>query len=250
MTLSKKADFFIKSFIISELYIYITYLLMDLLFRDFQDLSDILKYSGVILCLIFVQQMTEKCPQLTQLPFRSTYTSIRAAFYAVIFCDFLLLFTTQFVLGILVFCIVQVVYFVYLRGHQTLPAYVFAVLAFGLGTVAVLYLMGYSWDLLLSLSAVYFIMLVGNLLLALHDAIVRPTLKNRVFALGLALFALCDLNVGLMNASMCIDMPLSFSTAFRGLSTFSMWFFYLPALVLIALTPIIELSEAEMPSAS
>ena len=54
-----------------------------------------------------------------------------------------------------------------------------------------------------------------------------------VFAVGLTLFACCDLCVGLHNM---VDFGIDLPVAITKIGDYGMWIFYLPAIVLITLS--------------
>jgi len=57
----------------------------------------------------------------------------------------------------------------------------------------------------------------------------------RLFAWGMVLFLLCDINVGIFNLSGFINVGPVYEVLY-GISSISMWLFYAPSQVLIVLS--------------
>jgi hypothetical protein len=92
-------------------------------------------------------------------------------------------------------------------------------------------------DLLLFISIFYFICILSNVItasyLAFRDIKTKATM---LYAIGMILFLLCDINVGLFNLSGFISMPRELYSVIYSLSSILMWAFYAPAQVLIVLS--------------
>jgi hypothetical protein len=108
------------------------------------------------------------------------------------------------------------------------------------GTASVIYLFMYladiNIDILSIISVFYFISILSNTITAiqlfLHD---RQKRSNLLYAAGMLLFLLCDINVGLFNMSGFIAMPKEIYSVIYSFSSILMWTFYAPSQVLIAL---------------
>lgn len=193
--------------------LYISFLLLDLTGHSRTGLY--LKYSGVLLCFLYVL-------------LRSFYGGPKLLVPALALtaaADLFLLILDRFYLaGVLLFCIVQLLYMLHLRfTGGRLALYLRLPLAAAAG-LAVWLLDLYSP--LNLLAALYFSQLLSSAVLAWFF----PKKGRRFFALGLALFVCCDICVGLFNLGPLLPVGLYRAAAF------SMWLFYLPSQVLVALS--------------
>lgn len=94
-----------------------------------------------------------------------------------------------------------------------------------------------SVDRLLVASVFYFVCILCNtfssIRLANRD---RSDKGNLLYGLGMLLFLLCDINVGLFNLSGFINLPKDIERVIYSYSSILMWTFYAPSQVLIALS--------------
>ena len=103
--------------------------------------------------------------------------------------------------------------------------------------VIVLLLSHVTLDGLLLVSIFYFICIVTNTISAVKAAWSLPRNRSNVlFAMGMVLFLLCDINVGLFNLSGFIVMPDGLATFANSVSAILMWTFYAPSQLLITLS--------------
>jgi hypothetical protein len=101
----------------------------------------------------------------------------------------------------------------------------------------ILWFAGVTMEFLLIISALYFTCIVTNTVTAMKSAIHSPENKgNRLFAIGMGLFLLCDINVGLYNLSGFISLPANINEFLYTMSSILMWTFYAPSQVIIALS--------------
>ena len=191
-----------KCFFVSELLIYITFIILDLLKLD----STYIKYAGILLCLIYAIYNKKKNRSI-------------AMFFTLIADYFLLVINKHYEIGLLSFIIVQITYF-YFLGNIDKAYFNMFLLIRGFIAIAggLVLLLTNNLSLLNELVLIYF----SNLLLNFIQAYICG---QKLFALGLLLFICCDICVGLHN----INAALS-------LATFLMWIFYLPSQVLIVVS--------------
>ena len=186
-----------KLFITLEILIYITFMTLDILKIDFHQ--DYLKYLGVVLCLV--------------------YASLEAKniFLVTLIADyFLLIRDDHYITGVIIFIVVQVLYFFYLRKLNIKNYYPLRMILCLIGLIAVSFIMPSPLNYL---TIVYFSQLLCS------SIEVTLNKKHNLLALGLCLFVCCDICVGLHNL-----LPYSH------LVSLGQWFFYLPSQVLIALS--------------
>lgn len=211
-------------FTAAEGLLYLAFLLLDVSGRGEDTLW--LKYAGILLCLVFAAFCA----------LRGGDRLVAPALLLTAGADwFLLIRNEHLLLGVALFLCVQALYFLRLHRAGSCRKLLWLRLALAVVfTLAPLRIPGMATPLNL-LALLYFSQLLSNALLAWA----LPDL--RVFALGLTLFAGCDICVGLFNAFAL--PPALFSVVSVG-----MWFFYLPSQVLIALSALpkeVSLNENE-----
>lgn len=216
-------------FTASEMAVYITYLSIDLTFAFSPVISDIFKYAGVLLCFLYIHWIPGAHP------------AIRKSFLLLIFSDYFLLFTDSYFSGVVLFGAIQCLYFIYHSGLKRLPPGLAAVSLIFPGLWLISSLLGFR-GILPAAASIYLSLLLTNLIFAFRRALASKNTGLFIFSAGLVFYLLCDFNVGLMNApdyfSAATPLWLSFlrvRQVHQG-TAFAIWFFYLPAQVLIALS--------------
>ena len=211
----------VPMFLALEGVLYAAFLTLDLAGRG--GMSVPVKYAGVLLCLLFAL-LCAAWGGDRLVPIALALTA--GADW------FLLVRNDHYALGVALFLGVQTVYYVRLRRAGADSAWPLrSALALGAGLGIYALRMASPVNLL---AALYFSQLVSNTLQAWR-------LKGRrwqTFALGLTLFAGCDVCVGLFNA-----LPPDSSPYFA--VSVGMWLFYLPSQVLIALSALPEKENAK-----
>ena len=209
-----------STFLSVEGVVYAAFLILDLTGQGGQTVS--IKYAGILLCLAFALTGGDRLVPLA--------LALTAG------ADwFLLVRNDHYALGVALFLCVQGVYFVRLRRAGAPAAYPLRsglALGAGLAVCAAGMAVGQAAPLNL-LAALYFSQLLSNTVLAWR----LKGRRWRRFALGLTLFAGCDVCVGLFNA-------LPAASPLYPAASVGMWLFYLPSQVLIALS---ALPEKEAP---
>lgn len=194
------------SFLFTEGIIYLIFLALDLSGHGEQTLC--IKYVSTLLCLLTALQNGNR--------------QISCAIAITIAADwFLLILGEHFLFGVFLFLISQFLYANHL--HQLGSTYA-PLLRIGL--FSVLFPLELSLGLLTPLNllcVIYFSCLVSNAILAWTLPPAKP------LAIGLTMFICCDICVGLVNT---VSLPSCIHRfVFAG-----MWFFYLPAQILITLS--------------
>jgi uncharacterized membrane protein YhhN len=173
---------------------------------------------------------------------------LQAGLFFTLISDLFILILDYYFYGVLVFILVQQLYSLRLillqyEGRDSTKK----ILSYGkritiqAGLAAIvcliLLLSGVSLDSLLIASVFYFISIVFNTIaavcLAIKECKKRSTL---LYAVGMLLFLLCDINVGLFNLSSFIKMPNEIYSVIYSYSSILMWTFYAPSQVLIAMS--------------
>ena len=163
------------------------------------------KYLSVILCFVFSLLFNSKKKESRFLILTSLLT-ISADLFLLVLDDY-------YEIGIAIFCVVQSIYALSMKKKTLIIRAVILV------TLVVLFFMKVTQ--LQNLLAVYSI---TCLLLNVVDSF---SFTSKSFTIGLILFALCDISVGLFNISDGIVGNIAGNL---------MWIFYLPSQVLIALS--------------
>ena len=192
--------------------LYLVFLILDIFDRSSPTLW--LKYTGILLCLVFAFLCALRGGDHWVAP---------ALLFTTAADWFLLIQNKHLPLGISLFLCVQILYF--LRLHRAGGPRKLLWLRFALAvvfTLAPVLIPGMSTPLNF-LAMLYFSQLLSNTILAWT----LPAM--RTFALGLTLFVGCDICVGLFNA---FTLP----PALFSMVSVGMWFFYLPSQVLITLS--------------
>jgi len=89
---------------------------------------------------------------------------------------------------------------------------------------------------LLIATVFYFVCIISNVIIAIKTAIDIRNKENLLFAVGMFLFLLCDINVGLFNLSGFVSMPKELYHILYACSSILMWAFYAPSQVLLTLS--------------
>ena len=201
--------------------LYISFLIIDLFFVSLNDVSSSIKYSTIILNLLFLIIFT-------MLDFKIDKLLVIFAFIFTIISDYFLLFKSDnesFIIGLIAFNIVQLIYF--FRFHflnfnlkKFLISLSLRIISSIFIIIIIYFFLPSYFNFLNIISLIYFINLIFNFLDPLiNDYKIR---KNQILAFGFFLFILCDINVGIVNI---ISSNFIFS--------FLMRFFYLPSQIFL-----------------
>lgn len=191
-----------KAFVLLESILYISFLILDLKHID----STYIKYAGIILCFIYALTNRKKLISVAML-------------FTLISDLFLLVLNRHYELGLLSFIVVQILYSYFLGNINNTyfnRFLIIRIIVLLLGTL-ILYIIG-NLSFINELVLIYF----SNELINMVHAYVN---KSTLLCIGLVLFVLCDICVGLHNIN-----------ATNHIVALLMWFFYLPSQVLIALS--------------
>lgn len=211
-----------KVFLSTELIIYMLFLAMDLTNQS-SGLSSIIKYSGIILCFFYA------CLYRGEGHEKKESWSVRFALLFTMAADYCLLLNEKILTGVLFFIIVQMGYLYRMcegieYGKRIAYRLVGSCLILG-----VLYVFKVPMDMVVPAVCFYFLSLVDNTILSFVQ-------KRKVFSVGMALFVMCDINVGFFNLSSYVLVENTVFAKLIGLSSILMWVFYLPSQTLIAVS--------------
>jgi len=214
--------YILGAFVLAETAIYLAFLIPQIISGG-EYL--ILKYSGILLCLL--------TSAVTVPAYGKDGAVVTLALFFTAISDLFLFVINDFIeIGVGTFIIVQLIYFARINLTHGKKPYISAGLRI-LAIAATLTALGVTGNLspLVVLAAIYFPMLVCNA--AESVLLFKISKKYIIFFIGLTLFIGCDICVGLHNfAALGIALP-------AGVKTFvstAIWAFYLPSQVLIVLS--------------
>jgi hypothetical protein len=223
--------------IIIELLIYLSFMYIDITGLGSYVLSNSLKYTGILFCffytLLFYSGRTTRLDSLL----------LRGALLFTVISDLFLLILDYYDIGMMTFCIVQFFYLFRLYGWRKQMGKSTRIMTLLLRnavlvTVLLLFLIYIKLEinLFLIVALIYFTGIILNTL----DAVLigfKTRIKNQlIFAIGMVLFLLCDINVGIYNLSGFITIDAPWFTKVSMFASIAMWMFYLPAQTAIALS--------------
>jgi len=230
-------------FVLLQALLYGAFLIMDLTGSSI-DLSNTIKFSIIILCFcyaLFYRKGADK----------SITFCLQTALFFTVVSDLFILILDYYFYGVLTFILVQQLYGIRLimaqriaikdRVASLMLRTLCMCLIFEAGIAGIICIvlqhLGVVMDRLLIASIFYFICILTNVITAVSAAFKSNKVKGDViFAVGMFLFLLCDINVGLFNMSGFLPMSESLYKVIYSYSSILMWIFYAPAQVLIALS--------------
>lgn len=185
-----------------------------------------LKYAGVLLCLAVA------AAAIYFVRSKDSVILVCALVCTAISDLFILVLNTYYQIGLVTFIFTQTVYLyrLYCDRMSKLKYTLIARIATIVLLWAVMDVVSKDGlNFLIAEVCFYIVMLAGNVIDSL--LLCRRSPKNVIFAVGLILFLLCDVCVGLDNAGM---IGLNIPAETRKIINFLIWVFYLPSQVLIA----------------
>ncbi|NLO10258.1 MAG: hypothetical protein GX129_10395 [Clostridiales bacterium] len=229
-------------FLIIQFILYGAFLTLDILERDIA-LSNRIKFAVVVLCFIYVlaSRMKNRSREHTYLIYALAFTVVS---------DIFILLSDYYLIGLLTFILAQQLYGVRITllinrerdANSPISLYRDFIIrllyqgAFALLLGIILWLSDENLDALLAASIFYFICICTNVVRILKLSVNHHDKKDIIyFAIGMVLFLLCDINVGLFNLSGFINVTPAYDVIYKA-STILMWTFYAPSQVLIALS--------------
>jgi len=223
----------VRWFLVLECLIYIAFMWLDS-FSSGVQVSAYLKLLSIGICLVFLLISVYQSPENKD----SRLMALIMGF--TFFSDIFLLLTRQFIIGLILFIVVQSLYAI--RIHQKLKLTQMLTLALALIFSLIFFVQWmhqpFGFGLLLALGIFYALLFAWNLIwltYKLSNDASKTDYSLRLFMLGMVLYALCDINVAIYNfPSFFTSSPLM--TRIYGFSPLGMWLFYLPGQVALTLS--------------
>lgn len=222
-----------------QLLLYGAFLSLDILGRN-TALSNRIKFALVVICLIYVIIIRG------QNRGREYMFLVYALAFTVI-SDMFILLSDYYVYGVLTFILAQQLYGMRITefyNRVKIPIslirdFVLRLLyqgAFAVLVGIILRKLDVNFDALLGISIFYFISICTNVVRLIKLSIQYNNKKDtKLFTIGMVLFLLCDINVGLFNLSAFLPVGPAYEIIYNA-SSILMWTFYAPSQVLIALS--------------
>ena len=223
------------AFLLIELLIYIAFMYLDISEKGSFIISNNLKFIGIILCFLFSLKRYSKGTDPTDIYI------LRGALLFTVISDLFILIIDYYTLGILTFCIVQLLYLIRLcrwrnqLGIKSSPWKHLNRNLLAFGVLCILLSREIELGLLVVLSILYFVSIVLNVFDSVWIAYKSKARKAITFAVGMVLFLLCDINVLLFNLNSFVTINGVWFARLYAFASIAMWMFYLPSQVIIAL---------------
>lgn len=241
-------------FIGIQMTLYISFILLDYL--RFYEISNVIKFITIILCFFMslgILIIYERNLDRVMLSIALSFT---------VLADVFLLFTDNYIAGVSSFCVVQTLYLSRIANvrrdivriksrercnqkHFLSEGAIFTrhiCLRIMISTVIglVLYLFQFPIDALLCVTLFYFISFLCNIVFAFSirrnsNRVIKSHSWN-LFLIGLVLFFVCDLMVGIFNLTSYVPLSEEVYQNLYQIASVGMWGFYLPGQVLITLS--------------
>jgi len=226
------------SFIILQLVLYISFLFLDIQGGNYV-LSNYIKFTVVALCLLYVFIYGYK-------NFDSQLLFLRLALIFTLISDIqlLLLDNYNYFYGVLTFILAQEFHGIRISildnsKVRYIKDFTVRLLYQSLTELAIcllLWVANVQINGLLAASVFYFICMLTNTVRSLKLTVRNKERKDiRLLAIGMVLFLLCDINVGLFNLSAFLPVGPVYDKIYA-LSSILMWTFYAPSQVFISLS--------------
>ena len=247
------------SFLLVQITLYLTFLTLDITGGNVR-LSVGIKYTIIILCFcyaLFAKGVYKGILFLNSMIRNADIFLLQAGLFFTLISDLFILILDYYIYGILTFILVQQLYglrlmllvskgrkadsrncegskerIASLYRNRLLHHILIACLIY-----LILHQSGVELEALLVVSVFYFITILSNTITAIRLATRdRKDRSNLLYAVGMLLFLLCDINVGLFNLTGFIVMPDDVYSVIYSFSSILMWTFYAPSQVLIAMS--------------
>ncbi|HBN04666.1 MAG TPA: hypothetical protein DD434_02615, partial [Bacteroidales bacterium] len=213
----------LKAILIIIVVLYVSFLYMDISDVKFSISPDLVKYASIVLC--FFISFFGGDDVLSK---RDIFL-LRAGLLLTVIADLFLLVFQYFTLGVSVFSVVQIIYSIrYDAGsvYSILRNYLIIFLCI-IASYLIVNFYIIKIEFLYAIALFYAFGLVINVVKAIKASKngLFPSPNKYMIVLGMILFLLCDINVGLFN---------TIAQQFSNTSYVLIWFFYLPSQVLLS----------------
>lgn len=211
--------------------IYILFMYLDIFNVKISVSSSILKYISIILCFMMTLFIGEGGFN------RRDKLLLQTGLFITVLADLCFLILDYYILGIALFCLVQIIYYNRYRGgtmHE--PPLIFTRFIIIFISVIVVYiiinLMFTRINLIFAIAFFYAICLIystAESIKAFKNNL-YPCYNKYIIVMGMILFLLCDVSIAIFNTSREFDIFI------HNVSALSIWTFYLPSQALLSIS--------------
>ncbi len=223
-----------KIFLIIETVLYLSFLSLDI--NGFFAFSAYIKYLSICIVFLFIL--------LKSIQMRRSFL-IPVALGFSVFADYFLLFTSSFIPGLMAFLVVQILLFLRIQIRLDLSV------VYRIGPMLFLFVLGMATliilhpelDLVTVLAMIYFLCFLNNVLTVVITMNTGQCWKDKtylLFSMGLILFFICDIHVGIYNLSTYVSSTSQIFIKYESWFSIAMWLFYLPGQTLIGLSNLLN----------
>jgi len=193
--------------------------------------SNTLKYISIILCFLITLLIEED-----SINKKDVYL-LQTGFFVTIFADLFFIIFDYYILGIILFCLVQIIYYIRYKGDRNYKFTLIIIRFFIIfSLIMVIYitlnLFIIQIDFLFAIAFFYSICLLGSTIEAIKAFRnnLYPYLNKHIILWGMILFLLCDINVAITY------LTREHFTKLCNISSLLIWVFYLPSQVLLSIS--------------
>lgn len=218
-----------KWFLAIEFFLYLVFMSITCQVNGDTSLSILLKFISIVFCCLYVLYQTVR---------KQAYSLwISFSFLLFVCSDYFLLLKDSYRFGLCMFIMVQFCFLCSLRKKH--GERVRRIIIVAMTSVLLLFLIrqiGFMMDATLGFAVIYFLLFSSNLFDAVKECRKHRSSRSLWFAIGLLLYFVCDLNVGIFNLSSYSSIHNPIFVWLYDFSVVGMWLFYLPGVVCLALS--------------
>lgn len=225
-----------KIIVLLEIIMYCSFIYLDFITKYTSKYSTTLKYIGILLCLILSFIIGNRGHD------KEDVRLLQIAFCFTASADLCLVILKYHILGIILFCFVQMTYIVrHNRGTGTGFRLSIIILSIIIVFLLELIINNFNFGVngidkkLIMIGSIYSILLCCSVFTAWRtfSGKLYPKYSCYFISMGMTLFFLCDINVGV--SGVISDIFIN-GINIGAVSRFLVWIFYLPSQVLLALS--------------
>ena len=227
----KKLDKKTKIIFIIILFLYFFFIYLDYSLQNTgYKYSIVAKYLSILLCFIMTIMIGKNGHDIVDTRL------LQSGFFLTACADYCLLLSNKFIVGVIIFCIVQTIYIFRYTRDLTSRSKIFWAISIIYIILSITLLTVFNtqnFDLRLSLICLFYgCLIIVSLITAVRTlkANYFPLYSSVMICIGMILFLMCDINVVLFNI---FEENGNYAARMCG---FLIWVFYLPAQVLLALS--------------
>jgi len=227
----KMKKIFLNGLVVIIGLLYLLFIYMDVLNIQTFISSDILKYISIILCFIIVLSIGKD-----GFNNRDKFL-LQFALVITVVADLCFLIFDYYILGIIFFCLVQIIYFIRHKMSSGYKIFI-TIIKFTITFLAIMiiYIMINLFiikiDFLYGIALFYSICLCTSTIKAIQviKFNLYPYPNKYMIGVGMALFLLCDINVAISSITKSSLISLHI------ISSLLIWIFYLPSQILLSMS--------------